>query len=192
MTIIRKTLALLSMLALSLSTAQAQSQAFMLMIDAFPDGGEIPIQYSQAAPDAEPGGGTSPELRWVNAPEGTRSFVVHMQDLSFAPNSGTATQVHWVVWNIPADASGLEEGLPHGEVLPNGARQISATGPVYRGPGAPNTRPPHHYLFEVYALDTEIDVTATDDAIETRAAVLAAMEGHVLNKSVYMGRFRRP
>ena len=194
MTIIRRTLQLLllPLLALGFATAQAQPQAFMLMIDAFPDGGEIPIQYSQAAPDAAPGGGTSPALRWENAPEGTRSFVVHMQDLSFAPNRGTATQVHWVVWNIPADAMGLDEGQPEGEVLPNGARQISATGQVYRGPGAPNPRPPHHYLFEVYALDTEIDVMATDDAIATRAAVLAAMEGHVLGKSVYMGRFRRP
>lgn len=172
--------------------AQAQTGIFTLSTDAFPDGGEIPVRYSQAAPDAEPGGGTSPELSWSNAPEGTRSFVLHMQDLDFAPDRGTATQVHWVVWNIPAAETGLAEGLPRGSELPNGAYQISATGPVYRGPGAPATRPPHHYLFELYALDTELDVEPTDDAFATRTAVIEAMQGHVLGKSVYMGRFRRP
>lgn len=171
---------------------QAQTGIFTLSTEAFTDGGEIPLRYSQAAPDAAPGGGTSPELNWRNAPEGTRSFVLHMQDLDFAPNQGTDTQVHWVVWNIPASETGLAEGLPSGSELPNGAYQISATGPVYRGPGAPATRPPHHYLFELYALDTELGVEPTDDAFATRAAVIEAMQGHVLGKSVYMGRFRRP
>jgi hypothetical protein len=165
---------------------------FVLTVDGFEDGGNIPLRFSQAAENAEPGGGTSPAISWVNAPEGTRSFVVNMTDLDFAPNSGTRTQVHWVVWNIPGTASGLTEDQPSGNQLPNGASQISATGRVYRGPGAPATRPRHHYLFEVYALDTELNVGATDDPLETRDAVMAAMEQHVLGKSVYMGRFHRP
>lgn len=165
---------------------------FVLTVDGFEDGGDIPVRFSQAAEGAAPGGGTSPALSWVNAPEGTRSFVVNMMDLDFAPNRGTRTQVHWVVWNIPGSAEGLEEDQPSGDQLPNGASQISATGRVYRGPGAPATRPKHHYLFEVYALDTELNVGATGDPLETRDAVMAAMEGHVLGKSVYMGRFNRP
>ena len=194
MLIVRRILASLMLVFFCVATAQAQTpaSAFMLSIDGFPDGGDIPVRFSQAAEGAAPGGGTSPAMRWTNAPEGTRSFVVHMQDLDFAPNRGTRTQVHWVVWNIPGTATGLEEDQPRGAQLPNGAWQISATGPVYRGPGAPASRPRHHYLFEVYALDTEIAVTPGDDPLVTRDAVMAAMEGHVLAKSVYMGRFHRP
>ena len=189
---LRSVMALAAVFCLGLASAHAYSQTFTLSIDAFADGDDIPVRHSQAAEDAEPGGGTSPALHWENAPEGTRSFVVHMQDLDFAPNRGVRTQVHWVVWNIPGDASGLTEGQPRGEQLPNGAYQISATGPVYRGPGAPASRPRHHYLFEVYALDIELDVMPGDDPLDTRDAVMAAMEGHVLGKSVYMGRFHRP
>lgn len=192
MAIIKTTMTLLLTMAFSMSTAYAQMANFVLTIDAFEDGGDIPVRFSQAAEDAAPGGGTSPALRWENAPAGTRSFVVNMMDLDFTPNRGTRTQVHWVVWNIPGTATGLEEDQPSGERLPNGAWQTSATGPVYRGPGAPASRPRHHYLFEVYALDIELDVTRGDDPLTTRDAVLAAMEGHVLAKSVYMGRFHRP
>jgi Raf kinase inhibitor-like YbhB/YbcL family protein len=175
------------------SVAQAQAPAnFILTVDGFADGADIPVRFSQAAEGAAPGGGTSPALSWINVPAGTQSFVINMEDLDFAPNRGTKTQVHWVVWNIPGDATGLTEGQPAGDQLPNGASQVSATGRVYRGPGAPATRPKHHYMFEVYALDTVINVTATDDPIATRDAVLAAMEGHVLAKSAYLGRFHRP
>lgn len=175
-----------------LGVSQAQAQNFVLTVDGFADGEDIPVRFSQAAADAAPGGGTSPELSWENAPQGTRSFVVNMADLDFAPNQGARPQVHWVVWNIPGDAAGLSEGQPEGATLPNGAHQISATGQVYRGPGAPASRPRHHYLFEVYALDTTLDVMPNSDELSTRDAVMAAMEGHVLGKSVYVGRFHRP
>lgn len=175
-----------------LTSVQAQTAAFTLSIDGFADGDDIPVRYSQAAEGALPGGGTSPAMHWENAPAGTESFVVNMLDLDFAPNRGTRTQVHWVVWNIPGTALGLEENQPQGEMLPNGATQISATGRVYRGPGAGASGPKHHYLFEVYALDTTLSVMASGDPIATRDAVLAAMEGHVLGKSVYLGMFRRP
>lgn len=177
---------------LGIASAQAQNGAFTLSVEGFDDGDDVPVRYSQAAEGALPGGGTSPELSWENAPAGTQSFVVNMMDLDFAPDRGTRNQVHWVVWNVPGSATGLEENQPQGATLPNGASQISATGRVYRGPGAGAAGPKHHYLFEVYALDSTVSVTATDDPIATRDAVLAAMEGHVLGKSVYMGLFRRP
>ena len=183
---------ILTVLVGTTALTQTPADAFRLIIDAFEDGEDIPVRFSQAAEDAAPGGGTSPALRWVNAPGDTVSFVVHMQDLDFAPNRGARSQVHWLVWNIPGDATGLSENQPRGEQLPNGAWQISATGPVYRGPGAPASRPRHHYLFEVYALDTELDVEPGDNELDTRDAVMAAMEGHVLGKSAYMGRFHRP
>jgi Raf kinase inhibitor-like YbhB/YbcL family protein len=166
--------------------------AMVLTTTAWPDGGVIPPKYTQA------GDQTSPELKWTNAPAGTQSFVVNMLDPDVALNRTTETVVHWVVWNIPASATGLPEGVKAGAEMPDGSRQISASGPQYRGPGAPATGPLHHYTFEVYALDIKLDVqpsTATPAsaaAIETRTNVMKAMQGHVLGKAVYVGLFRRP
>jgi len=163
-----------------------------LTTPAFPDGGTIPVRFSQAAEGAAPGEGTSPALAWAGAPAGTQSFVLHMHDLEVVRMRGLEDQVHWLVWNIPATATGLPEGVPRGAQLANGAYQVSATGPVYRGPGAPANGPPHHYVFELYALDAPLAVTPSEDAFETRRQVLAAMQGHILGKAVYVGTFRRP
>jgi Raf kinase inhibitor-like YbhB/YbcL family protein len=166
--------------------------AMTLTVSGFADGGQIPVKFSQAAPGAAPGEGTSPAISWANAPAGTQSFFLHMHDLDLARNKTTDDQPHWVVWNIPATATGVAEGAPKGAQLPDGSYQISATGPVYRGPGAPATGPLHHYVFELYALDTKLDVKPSGDAFETRANVMKAIQGHILAKAVYGGLFRRP
>jgi Raf kinase inhibitor-like YbhB/YbcL family protein len=164
----------------------------VLTTTAWPDGGPIPVKYTQA------GEQVSPALVWTNVPAGTQSFVVNMLDPDVAIQRGTETQPHWIVWNIPGTATGLAEGVKPGPELPDGARQISASGPQYRGPGAPATGPLHHYTFEVYALDTKLEVTPSSSAqpvtaaLETRAMVMKAMQGHVLGKAVYVGLFRRP
>jgi Raf kinase inhibitor-like YbhB/YbcL family protein len=157
-----------------------------LATTAFPDGAQIPAKYTQA------GEQVSPALTWTNTPAGTVSFVLHMHDIDVARNKTLDDQAHWVVWNIPGTATGLPEGVPKGETLADGSHQISASGPVYRGPGAPATGPLHHYVFEIIALDTKLDVMGTADAFETRAAVMKALEGHVLGKATYVGLFRRP
>ena len=163
-----------------------------LTTTAWPDGGIIPVKHSQA------GEQLSPALSWSNVPAGTVSFVLNMIDPDVAIQRGTETQPHWLVWNIPGTATGLPEGIAPGATLENGARQISASGMRYRGPGAAATGPMHHYTFELYALDTTIDVTASSNpqlvpaALETRAAVMQAMQGHVLGKAVVVGLFRRP
>src|SRR2546427_156146 len=71
-----------------------------LAVAAFPDGGQIPVKYSQAAPGVSAGEGTSPAISWTNAPAGTQSFVVNMHDMDVARNRTTDDQAHWVVWNI--------------------------------------------------------------------------------------------
>ena len=157
-----------------------------LTTTAFPDGGVIPVKYTQA------GEQVSPALAWTNVPAGTQSFVLHMRDPDVARNKTTEDQVHWLVWGIPGTATGLAEGQPKGPVLPDGSRQISASGEVYRGPGAPATGPLHHYTFELFALDTKIDVAPGADAWASRTAVYNAMQGHILGKAVYVGLFRRP
>src|SRR5215469_14298216 len=140
-----------------------------MTVSGFPDGGQFPVKFSQAAPGVATGEGTSPAIEWANAPAATQSFVLNMHDMDLARNKTTDDQVHWVVWNLPSSLTGLPEGVPKGSQLADGSYQISATGPMYRGPGAPATGPFHHYVFELYALDTQLDVKPTTDAFETRA-----------------------
>jgi Raf kinase inhibitor-like YbhB/YbcL family protein len=153
---------------------------------AWSDGGMIPTKYSQAGPE------TSPAFSWSEVPEGTVSFVLMMRDLDAASGPGTDEILHWMLWNIPAASRTLPEGLPQATQLPDGTRQISATGPYYRGPGAAAAGPAHHYVFELYALDTMLDVPPVGQSPAlTRAAVLTAMSGHVRGKAVYVGLFKR-
>jgi Raf kinase inhibitor-like YbhB/YbcL family protein len=160
--------------------------AMTLTTTGWPDGGPIPVKFTQA------GEQVSPELKWTNTPPGTVTFLLHMHDPDVARNKTTDDQVHWLVWNIPGTATGLPENVPKGEKLADGSQQTSASGPVYRGPGAPAAGPQHHYTFEIYALDTKLDITPGADAFETRTKVMQAVQGHILGKAVYVGLFRRP
>jgi Raf kinase inhibitor-like YbhB/YbcL family protein len=157
-----------------------------LATPAWPDGGPIPAKYTQA------GDQVSPPLTWSNVPDGVASFVLIAHDLDAAIGNGTDDLLHWMLWNIPADARSISEGLPQGSQLPDGTRQISASGPYYRGPGASAQGPAHHYVFELFALDAAIDVPAVGaSTAQTRAAVLAAMAGHVRGKAACVGLFKR-
>ena len=160
--------------------------AMTLTTNGWPDGADIPVKYTQA------GEQVSPQLMWTNAPANTSSFVLLMHDPDVAANGTTDDQLHWLVWNIPATATGLPEHVPQGAQLPDGSRQVSATGPVYRGPGAGANGPKHHYTLEVFALDAMLDVQPAATWQETRASVVKAMQGHVRGKAVYVGLFRRP
>jgi Raf kinase inhibitor-like YbhB/YbcL family protein len=154
---------------------------------AWPDGGPIPVTHAQS------GGDASPPLAWSNVPDSAVSFVLVVHDLDAATGSGLDDLLHWLVWNIPGAARSLAEGVPQGATLADGSRQISATGPNYRGPAAAASGPAHHYVFELYALDATIDVPAVGASpAQTRAAVVAAMAGHVRGKGVYSGLFQRP
>ena len=167
---------------------QAAPPPMRLMSNAFIDGGLIPAKFTQA------GEQLSPQLAWANVPEGTQSFVLHMHDMEGARNKTTEDQLHWLVWNIPAATRALPEGVPNGPDLKDGSHQTSASGNgVYRGPGAAANGPYHHYVFEIFALDTKLDVAANPtDPFDTRTKVLSAMQGHVLGKAVYLGFFHRP
>lgn len=190
-----KNIFLISALFLSFTCfAQAQPVAPMILSStSFADGTIIPVKYSQAAPGAEPGGGTSPVLNWSNVPAGTKSLLLHMHDLDFVRNKTTDDQVHWLVWNIPATSTGLPEGVSKGARLPDGSYQISVTGLVYRGPGAAASGPLHHYMFEILALDIDLDFPAVaNDPFATRAKIMETIQGHILGKAVYGGLFKRP
>lgn len=162
-------------------------RAMTLESPAFKDGSALPAKYSQA------GAELSPPLAWSGAPDSTRSFVLIVHDLdAVVGNAGMDDVLHWMVWNIPATATSLPEGVPHGPVSADSSRQISVSGPYYRGPAAPASGPVHHYVFELYALDVMPEVPAVGAApAVTRAAVVAAMGGHVRGKGVMIALFRR-
>lgn len=191
-----KKIFLISALVLSFAffgNAQTTPAPMTLSTNAFADGTIIPVKFSQAAPGAAPGEGTSPALSWGNVPAGTKSLLLHMHDLDFVRNKTTDDQVHWLVWNIPANSTGFPEGLPRGAKLPDGSYQISVTGQVYRGPGAAASGPIHHYMFEILALDITLDFPAVNnDPFETRAKVMQTIQGHILGKAVMGGLFKRP
>ncbi|HVT37434.1 MAG TPA: YbhB/YbcL family Raf kinase inhibitor-like protein [Gemmatimonadaceae bacterium] len=155
---------------------------------AFADGGVIPARYAQ------PGEEVSPPLAWSGVPDSTQSFVLVVHDPDAAIGDGLDDVLHWMVWAIPGTATSLPEGVPQGPQLPDGMRQISVSGPYYRGPAAPASGPVHHYVFELYALDVPVNVPPTDNNAPValrRAAVVAAMAGHVRGKAVTVGLFRR-
>lgn len=152
----------------------------------FADGRDIPVKYTQAGEEL------SPPLSWTGAPDSAASFVLIAHDVNAVTGNGLDDLLHWMVWNIPGSATSLDEAVPQGAQLADGSRQISATGPYYRGPAAPASGPAHHYVFELYALDTMLDVPAVGASPQaTRAAVVAAMAGHVRGKAVLVGLFKR-
>jgi len=161
-------------------------QVMTLSTNAFDDGRSIPVRYSQAGEEL------SPALAWTGAPDSTASFVLIVHDVNAVSGNNLDDVLHWMVWNIPAASTSLREGIPQGGNLADGSRQISQTGPYYRGPAAPSSGPPHHYVFELYALDTMLDVPAVGQSPAlTRAAIMTAMGGHVRGKAVTVGTFRR-
>ncbi|MGZ7080884.1 MAG: YbhB/YbcL family Raf kinase inhibitor-like protein [Thermoanaerobaculia bacterium] len=106
------------------------------------------------------GGNRSPELHWSGAPAGTKSFVVTVYDPDAPTGSGWW---HWVVYDIPATATGLPAGIGKGGTLPAGAKQGRGdVGPAeYDGPCPPVGDKPHRYIFTVHALKVDhLDVPA--------------------------------
>jgi Raf kinase inhibitor-like YbhB/YbcL family protein len=150
---------------------------------AFQPGTAIPAPYSGY------GERFSPSLDWSGAPAGTRSFVLLMED----PDAKSPKPyVHWLLYNLPAETTRLPESVPTQPRLeePEGALQgrnsRGQTG--YVGPRPPEGDPPHHYHFQVFALDSVLTVPPGAD----RETVLRAMDGHVVARGDLVGTFQHP
>ncbi len=167
---------LLSILSIT-GMAGGETMAIKVRSKAFTEGGMIPKRYTCDGEDI------SPPLEWEGIPEGTKSIALISDD----PDAPMGTWVHWVMFNIPPDSRGLEEGVPPVRVLRNGARQgINDFRRIgYGGPCPP--RGTHRYYFKVYALDKVLDL---EPGI-TKARLLRAMEGHIIDKGELMGRYGR-
>ncbi len=179
-------LALLIISTVSLTVAQqgnsassgSASMTFKLSSSAFAAGAEIPRQYTCKGAD------TSPALAWSGAPASTAAFALIVDD----PDAPHGTWVHWVLWNVPATAQALPEGVPKRDQLDDGSRQgrNSDRKIGYNGPCPPSGQT-HRYFFRLYALDAKLDLAAGAD----RASLDAAMKGHILGQAEYMGTFHK-
>ncbi|HET7134060.1 MAG TPA: YbhB/YbcL family Raf kinase inhibitor-like protein [Gammaproteobacteria bacterium] len=187
-TIVRAATALLVLTALGAAPAFAQGGGgggggpprlapLLMETDAFPDGGIVPQKYAGR-------GGVQPGFKFSNAPDTTQTYAIIFHDIDVSIMNGTGDVLHWMAWNIPASAKGIPEGkLPDGSVNGN-----NITGqPGYMGPGAPPGPRYHHYVFELYALNTKLDLPTT----ATRDQLLAAMQGKIVAKAAYVGRFHQ-
>ncbi len=155
--------------------------AIQLTSDNFSHQGEIPSKHTCEGED------TSPPLSWSGAPEGTKSFVLIVDDPDAPdPEAPKMTWVHWVLYNIPPDSQGLAEAVPVQD-LPPGTRQgrndWGRTG--YGGPCPPIGR--HRYFHKFYALDTVL----ADLGTPTKKQLESAMEGHVLAVAELIGTYRK-
>jgi Raf kinase inhibitor-like YbhB/YbcL family protein len=157
---------------------------------AFPDGGEVPMHNAGRGDNKSP----AFEFHWstgntpASAPDTLQSYAVIFHDIENSSNKTTVDTLHWSAFNIPGTATGLPEGLGP-DKLADGTQNgpgINARGghPSYFGPGA-GPGPFHHYVFEFYALDTKLDLPAT----ATRDELVKAIDGHVIGKAAYVGRF---
>jgi Raf kinase inhibitor-like YbhB/YbcL family protein len=149
---------------------------------AFKPDAPIPARYTCD------GTNVSPPFAWTNVPAGTKSLALVVTDPDAPdPNAPKMTWVHWVLYDLPADTTGLREAIPAKGLPPGtleGSNDWGRTG--YGGPCPPVGR--HRYIHTLYALDTVL----ADLDKPTRAKLLAAMKDHVLATAELTGTYLRP
>jgi Raf kinase inhibitor-like YbhB/YbcL family protein len=143
---------------------------------AFAPGSEIPVRFTCEGEDL------SPALEWSGVPAGAASLALIFDD----PDDTPTTWTHWVLYNLPAAAAGLAEGIAAADLPPGtlqGRNDWKSTG--FRGSCPPTGR--HRYVFKLFALDTVLP-----DLQEPFAADLeAAMAGHILAKAELIGMYEK-
>jgi Raf kinase inhibitor-like YbhB/YbcL family protein len=144
---------------------------------AFDSGGMIPSKY------ACDGMNISPSLSWDKVPDGTKSITIISDD----PDAPMGTWVHWVLFNLPSETTGLDEGVQSYKTHSNGSiHGINDFGKLgYGGPCPPVGT--HRYFFKVYALDQVLLLQPG----ATKRDVVNAMRGHILAQGELMGKYKR-
>jgi len=152
--------------------------ALQLTSSAFNEGGTIPTKHTCSGEDI------SPPLSWSDAPAGTKSFALIVDD----PDAPVGVWVHWVLFNIPPDRVSLPGGIVKAETAPGfgiqGKNDFRRLG--YGGPCPPPGKP-HRYFFKLYALDTILNLNPGC----SKAEVERAIQGHILAQAQLMGKFGR-
>lgn len=148
-----------------------------LKTTAFDNRAAIPKRHTGEGEDV------SPALSWSGVPDGTKSFAVICHDPD-APlvKPGNYGFVHWVLYNLPGSASGLDEGSSEGT---DGVNDFGNTG--YGGPMPPDGHGVHHYFFWVIALDDDLDL----EPGLTMWQFLEKAEPHILGMNRIVGTYER-
>lgn len=168
------------LLALAGTDSEA-AMSFNISSPAFSDGGEMTSKYTCEGDDL------SPPLEWSGVPEGTKSLVLIVDDPDAPdPKAPQRVWVHWVLYDIPAEAKGLPENA-NKSGLPSGAKAglNDWKRADYGGPCPPIGR--HRYFHKLYALDTTLDELKSP----TKTAVEAAMDGHILAEAQMIGTYEK-
>ena len=142
---------------------------------AFKDGDFIPQEYTCDGQDI------SPDLEW-DPVNNAKSYAIIVED----PDAPYGTFIHWVIYNIKDTK--LQKNIPKVEKVSSMIQGVNDFGRVgYGGPCPPRTHPPHRYYFNVFALDTELPEKSGVTADELKRM----MEGHIIDKGVIMGKYKR-
>ncbi len=173
-------LMLLVSMALARPAIAQNVPSLSITSSAFAPGTTIPAGYSCKSPNVE-----SPPLRWNGIPKDAKTLVLIVKD----PDAPSGTFIHWVVYNLPAGLDGLEANVPPTEKLADGGLQgINSLGQIgYKGPCPPPGSAPHHYHFELTALDIALGL----EPGATAAQVEQAARGHVKAAGELVGTFAR-
>lgn len=172
-------------LATSMSFAAGMEDTITISSNAFDNHGTVPLANTAY------GDNISPQLTWSGLPAGTVQLALVMDD-PIAPMPQPF--VHWVAYNIPADAAQIPAGLTKEPMVTgvadltgminglNGTRQSG-----YFGPRPPADGKLHAYHFRIYALDSALDLAAGLN----KDALLEAIDGHVLGTGMLMGHYEQ-
>jgi Raf kinase inhibitor-like YbhB/YbcL family protein len=167
---------MIAVLALGLGAVGVQAQSFVLSSPDIKPGESLAAKFTAKVLGCK-GDNLSPALHWENPPPGTRSFALMVHDPDAV--TGGAGIWHWVIVNIPASASGIEQGAGtmDGTRLPAGSRQISTDygAPGWGGPCPPIGQGLHHYNFTLYALKVE--------RLDLPPAATASHAGFIINRN---------
>ena len=155
--------------------------ALTLTSSAFSHNGSIPAQYTCEGKDI------SPDLAWSEVPATAKSLVLIVDDPDAPdPAAPKLTWVHWVLYNIPANATGLPEAVS-AKALPAGTKEglNDWRRAGYGGPCPPIGR--HRYFHKLYALD----IALPDLGRPMKADIEKAMKGHVLAETQLIGTYQK-
>lgn len=155
---------------------QTQGARLSISSPSFANGGEIPKKFSCDGADV------SPQLSWTEPPAGTTTFALLADD----PDAPAGNWNHWAIWNLPASARSLPEGVSKSRQLPDGSQQgmndFKKVG--YNGPCPPANKP-HHYHFQLFALNKKVSLSGDAGKPELETA----MRGHILARAESIGTF---
>ncbi|HDJ83880.1 MAG: YbhB/YbcL family Raf kinase inhibitor-like protein [Thermoprotei archaeon] len=150
---------------------------FTLLSPAFKNSSEIPVKYTCDGVDV------SPPLKWLNAPKDAKSYVL----IVFDPDAPRGIFIHWVMYNIHSEITELKENIPKKNIVEEGLQGINDFGYVGYGGPCPPKGSTHRYVFLLFALDKEIDLSGGAGLND----VINSMKGHIIGYAKLVGVYGR-